>query len=357
MKQNRLLALLFTSAVTCAPIATAHAHKCYADLNGDDLVNGFDRAIVLAAWGTANEIADINDDGTVDGLDLTYITSGWGVCHCTTWAEVLEWDVNAAIVTDPALRSAIAATGWPWRVRDCGTGIEMLLIPPGSFTMGCSPSLPPDGWCSDNENPLHTVTISAFYLGRYEVTQAQWTAIMTVNPSFFQGYSDSPTRAVEELFPESIADFNDRTGLRLPTEAEWEYAYRAQLGTEPSVTRWAFHNDTDDEAVVGNIAWFSGNNGEPGTSTWGTKVVGGKTANALGLHDMSGNVMEYVNDWTGQYPSDPATNPIGPSEGPYKEVRGGSWFLGSDRCRASKRWEYVYSNLVGNYGCRSARNP
>jgi len=342
MKQNRLLALLFTSAVTCAPIATAHA-QCVGDFNGDQVRDGLDLATLLTGWGGPN--GDTNADGTTDGVDLSFILSGWGACPGPTWATVLEWNVDSAVVSDVVLRDAITATGLPWRVKDTGTNIEMLLVPAGSFTMGCTPSFQ---WgCSDAENPLHTVTLTnAFYLARYEVTQAQWTAKMGSNPSYFQGasYPDAASRPVELVSWNMIASFNTATGLRLPTEAEWEYAYRAQM--ETAVTRTAFHNGTNDDALLGNIAWYNAN---------GTHAVGGKTANALGLHDMSGNVWEWVNDWWGLYSSSPSTNPPGSSSGLDHVVRGGSWYESSVFCRGSQRYFAWPNNTYSVVGFRPAR--
>jgi len=349
MKQNRLLALLFTSAVTCAPIATAHA-QCVGDFNGDHVRDGLDLATLLTGWGGPN--GDTNADGTTDGVDLSFILSGWGACPAPTGTTVLEWDVDPVVVTDVTLRDAITATGLPWRVKDTGTNIEMLLIPAGSFTMGCTPSLQYS--CYSSESPLHTVTLTnAFYLGRYEVTQAQWQAQMGSNPSYFQGasYPDAASRPVERVSWNMITGFNTATGLRLPTEAEWEYAYRAQLGT--SVTRWAFHNNTNDDSLLGNIAWYSSNSGSQ------THAVGGKTANALGLHDMSGNIWEWVNDWydSTYYSSSPATNPAGPASGTHRVLRGGSWVGNSNVCRGSRRNNNAPDSPIYIIGFRSARTP
>ena len=117
----------------------------------------------------------------------------------------------------------------------------------------------------------------AYYLGRYEVTQAQWTAVMGSNPSQFQGQADSPSRPVEKVSWNMIQGFETATGLRLPTEAEWEYACRAGTTT-------AFNNGSDDESTLATTAWFSVN------AEGQTRPIGQKLANGLGFHDMHGNV-------------------------------------------------------------------
>ena len=155
--------------------------QCPADVNHDQQVNATDLASVLSAWGTNGSATgtDINNDGLVNGSDLTFVFSGWGPCPGPTWATVLEWTPDAAVVTNVTLRNAITASGLPWRVQDTSSGIEMLLVPAGTFTMGCSASTQYACW--SNESPTHQVTLSAFYIGRYEVTQAQWTAKMGSN--------------------------------------------------------------------------------------------------------------------------------------------------------------------------------
>jgi formylglycine-generating enzyme required for sulfatase activity len=273
-----------------------------------------------------------------------------------SWATLIEALPDPAVVTDANLRAAIAATGWAWRVRDNASQIEMLLVPPGTFNMGCSASNAYG--CYSDENPVHQVTLTnAFYIGRYEVTQAQWTARMGSNPSWFQSASaevpaaEVPNRPVEQVSWNTIQGFLSATGLRLPTEAEWEYACRAGTST-------AFHsmpglpNGTNDDTQVGNIAWFKSN------SVNQTRPVGGKAANALGLHDMSGNVWEWVNDWFGLYASSPSTNPPGPATGAGRVLRLGSFNDdGSDFLRSSMRGSGLPVFAYSLVGFRVARNP
>jgi formylglycine-generating enzyme required for sulfatase activity len=346
---------LVAIALGSSPAAVAQdcAGDCTGDLDGSGTVDGADLAVLLGAWGPCPGcVADLNGSGAVDAADLAVLLGQWnGTCTTLDWATVLEFAPDPAVVTDANLRNAIIATGLAWRVRDNASQIEMLLVPPGTFNMGCSPS---DQWgCDFNESPVHTVTLTCpFYIGRYEVTQAQWQAKMGSNPSFFKNFADSPNRPVETVSWNTIQGFLSATGLRLPTEAEWEYAYRAGTTT-------AFHsgpgfpNGTNNDLILGNIAWYEGNSGDQ------THCVGGKAANALGLHDMSGNVWEWVNDWYSStyYASSPAVNPPGPASGPYRVLRGGSWANSSGALRSS------YRNLITpgfespSTGFRVARAP
>jgi formylglycine-generating enzyme required for sulfatase activity len=349
---------MLCALVALALTAPGHA-QCPGDITGNGLVNSADLGLVLAALGSdgSDEVgSDINQDGVVNGADLVAVIGAWGPCFVTPpWATLIEGLPDPMVVTDAILRAAITATGYAWRVRDTATQIEMLLIPPGSFQMGCSAS---QQWgCNSWESPVHTVTLTnAFYLGRYEVTQAQWQARMGSNPSYFQSASTQvpaaqvPNRPVEQVTWNTVQGFLAQTGMRLPTEAEWEYAYRAGTTT-------AFHgftgylSGTNDDSLLGNIAWYGSNsNGQ-------TRPVGGKLGNGYGLHDMSGNVWEWVKDWWSVYSSSPQSNPTGPTTGSYRVVRGGSWNYDSYSRRASIRGiTYPYFTF-GDLGFRAARAP
>jgi formylglycine-generating enzyme required for sulfatase activity len=329
---------------------TCPGQPCIGDLTSDGVVNGLDLGILLGAWGTDGGAtgADIDGSGLVGGGDLGLMLSAWGACPVTvpSWATLLQARPDPAVVTDPALRASIEATGLAWRVRDTGTGIEMLLVPPGSFQMGCSPSV--QQACAPREYPVHQVTLTrAFYLGRYEVTQAQWMATMGSNPSTWPG-AELPVNRVER---EIISVFQSVTGMRLPTEAEWEWAYRAGTTT-------AFHgfdgqlSGTNDNTLLPSIAWYSANSGGQ------TRPVGGKLGNGFGLHDMSGNVSEWVQAWFAEYPSTPQVDPTGPTSPPPQGcvvLRGGSWEDDAFPARASARG--ACGAGIGSLGFRVARDP
>jgi formylglycine-generating enzyme required for sulfatase activity len=350
-------------AFAAVPAALAQT-ACDADINGDGTVGAPDLAALLSAWGPcAGCEADLNGSGEVNAADIASLLTFWGAtCSQVPWATVLEFAPNPAVVTNASLRKAISASGLPWRVRDNGTNIEMLLVPPGNFDMGCSAS--GAYGCNPDESPVHAVTLTnAFYIGRYEVTQAQWGARMGSNPSYFQSASAQvpsvqvPNRPVEQVSWNMIQGFLSATGLRLPTEAEWEYAYRAGTTT-------AFHsmpgfpNGTNADNQIGNIAWFY-----TGTCTSGalcqTRIVGTKAANALGIHDMAGNVLEWVNDWYSStyYASSPSTNPSGPDAGSSRVLRGGSWYYFGYYLRSSYRLNYAPEVASSVFGFRVARTP
>ncbi len=291
------------------------------------------------------------------------------------WAEVLEQSPDPKVVTDADFLKRIVDTKLPWRVRDKESGMEMLLVPPGKFVMGMSPG---DQEVDDDEKPSHEVTITkAFYLGKTEVTQEQWVKVMQRNPSKFQATSsatssqtrvaqieryidagltkqeaqaragpDSPntlltSNPVERVSWNDCQKFCAATGLRLPTEAEWEYACRAGV-RKPRYGKLA------------EIAWFDENSAKT------SHPVGKKLPNALGFYDMLGNVFEWCNDYfQGDYYKDcidGVVDPKGPSSGPYRVLRGGSWYDYSITCRGSQR---SGTPVIANYdvGFRAARTP
>ena len=201
--------------------------------------------------------------------------------------------------------------------------IEMLLVKGGCFHKGDTFG---DG--SYDEKPVHEACLSDFYIGKYEVTQAQWQTVMGNNPSKFTGDRRPVEMVSWEDAQNFIAKLNQMTGknYRLPTEAEWEYAARSGGRRE----KWA---GTSDESQLGDYAWFQGNSGSR------THVVGTKKPNGLGLYDMSGNVLEWVEDRYDDvyYEESPKDNPRGARTGDSRVVRGGSWFGNARYVRASAR--------------------
>jgi formylglycine-generating enzyme required for sulfatase activity len=215
-------------------------------------------------------------------------------------------------------------------------GMTFVLIPAGEFMMGSDTG-------DNDEKPIHKVRLSkAFYLGKYEVTQGQWQAVMGNNPSNFKGNANLPVESVSwDDMQEFIRKLNAKEGgtkYRLPTEAEWEYAARA--GT---TTAYSFGND---ERQLGEYAWYATHSGNT------THPVGQKKPNALGLYDMHGNVWEWVQDWHGPYTAGAAVDPAGPVSGSSRVSRGGGWPYDARYCWSVNRNNNAPGNRNDNLGLR-----
>ena len=206
-------------------------------------------------------------------------------------------------------------------------GVKFTMVPVegGTFTMGATSEQGSDA--EDDEKPAHQVTLSDYYIGQTEVTQALWKAVMGGNPSFSKG-DNLPVESVSwDDCQEFIQKLNQLTGkqFRLPTEAEWEYAARG--GRKSRGYKYAGGNNID------SVAWYCDNSGNK------THPVATKQANELGVYDMSGNVWEWCSDWYGYhyYQSSSQSDPQGPSSGLFRVVRGGSYCLNARNCRVSGR--------------------
>ncbi|HEX2879510.1 MAG TPA: formylglycine-generating enzyme family protein, partial [Polyangiaceae bacterium] len=272
----------------------------------------------------------------------------------------------------------------------CGDNSEaFVLIEPGTFTMGSPPS--EIGRSTLNDETQHQVTLThSFYLQRREVTQARWRALMGNNPARNASCDDCPIEWVnfwEALSyanaaseAESLSEcyvLNGCTGVagvdlactgvtvntmgnnpylcggyRLPTEAEWEYAYRA--GTTTAFYNGGITNPgcTPLDVNLNAIGWYCGN------AAAMTHPVAQKLANGWGLYDMSSNVFEWVWDWYATYPSSAVTNPLGPASGSSRVVRGGSWDVnGARSARAASRGSGgAPSARFGSLGLRLAKS-
>ena len=219
-----------------------------------------------------------------------------------------------------------------------GVNIEMVKVESGSFNMGATPEMEDP---NESEKPVHLVTLANdYYIGKYEVTQALWQAVMGSNPSSSKG-DDLPVERVSwNDCQDFISKLNAMTGkrFRLPTEAEWEYAARG--GKKSRGYQYSGNNS------LGDIAWYSGN------SSSRTHAVGTKQPNELGIYDMAGNVWEWCQDWKGSYSSSPLVNPIGAVSGSLRVYRGGSWSSSARGCRTSCRNCFTPNGRDNNLGLR-----
>ena len=193
-----------------------------------------------------------------------------------------------------------------------------------------------------NEKPTHQVTLSSYYIGETEVTQALWKAVMGNNPSYFKGDNLPVEKVSWEDCQTFIGKLNDLTGksFRLPTEAEWEYAARGGKRSN--------HTQYSGGSMIDDVAWYYGNSGSK------THSVKTKKPNELGLYDMSGNVFEWCQDWKGSYSSNAQTNPTGPDSGSYRVIRGGCWDGGDRGCRSSLRYYFSPGDRISYLGLRLA---
>ena len=326
-------------------------------------------------------------------VTITCATEGASIYYSTDGSEPSAssslYGSAIALTTDTTLKAIALKADWDaspvaeavYEINSVPAGF--VYVPGGTFTMGDT-----RGGGDSDELPTHIVTLNSFLLGKYEVTQAEYAQYMTPGSSWTSSYglgNNYPAYYVswyailkycnlrsmaEGLTPvytisgstnpaswgtvptSSNATWNaaicnwSANGYRLPTEAEWEYAARGAMNTPDYL-----YSGSDD---VNAVAWYSGNN-----SPNGSKPVGTKAANGLGLHEMSGNLWEWCWDWygSGYYSSSPGSNPTGPASGSYRVARGGSWDYSATICRVANRWgSFSYGDLTYNGFrlCRSA---
>jgi formylglycine-generating enzyme required for sulfatase activity len=209
--------------------------------------------------------------------------------------------------------------------------MKFVWIPPGDFMMGS----PKEELQRKPDETRHKVTLTkGFFMGVYTVTQEEWLAVMGKNPSSFKGEKNLP---VENVSWDECQDFikklrkKDKKAYRLPTEAEWEYACRAG-------TKTPFHfGDTISTDQANYNGDFIYGDGKKGVYRAKTTPVGGFPANAWGLHDMSGNVWQWCQD----YPQEDVVDPQGPENGKQRVLRGGSWYNTPDYCRSAFRLRHA----------------
>ena len=239
-----------------------------------------------------------------------------------------------------------------------GVAFKMIKVEGGTFSMGATSEQSSDAF--DYEKPVHSVTLSDYYIGETEVTQELWQAVMGSNPSYFEGNDQRPVERVSWTdCQEFINKLNRLTGkkFRLPTEAEWEYAARG--GKYSRGYKYSGSNNADE------VAWYWRNSGDEYLSgdrnrytifanNCKTHPVKTKKANELGLYDMSGNVEEWCNDCYEDYQINSQTNPTGPSKGENRVVRGGCWNINVRNVRVSDRFGGTPTVRCNDVGLRLA---
>ena len=260
--------------------------------------------------------------------------------------EVMNYTLAKVTVAPPAksgaetqLKQPSTPTGSTRREwKDPTTGMEFVWVEGGTYQMGCGPWA---GECKSNESPVHEVTVSGFWIGKYTVTQGQWQKVMGSNPSGFKKGDNYPVETVSwEDAKEFIRNLNSKSGysFRLPSEAEWEYAARSGGKAE----KYAGGNDVDA------VAWYAANSGRS------THPVGTKAPNGLGMYDMSGNVFQWCEDLYEDvaYKNRQRNNPISTSGGPYRVLRGGSWSRDAAwvRCTFRGFWDPSSHGMGGPRG-------
>ena len=217
---------------------------------------------------------------------------------------------------------------------------DMVYVAGGTFTMGATAEQ--RSYAESDEKPAHSVTLSSYYIGKYEVTQKQWVEIMGSNPSVFKGDNLPVENVSWNDVQEFLRRLNAKTGkrYRLPTEAEWEYAARG--GNRSRGYKYSGSNDVD------MVAWYNLNSG------YRTHPVGSKSPNELGIYDMSGNVWEWCSDWYGSnyYYSKSSSNPQGPATSASRVLRGGGWDYNDGRCRVSCRLSFSPGIRSSYFGFR-----
>ncbi len=237
-------------------------------------------------------------------------------------------------------KSSIVTTKEGLKITVSGVTFTMVAVEGGTFMMGATSEQGSDAF--SDEKPVHQVTLSSYYIGQTEVTQALWKAVMGNNPSESKG-DNKPVECVSwDDCQDFVIKLNQLTGkrFRLPTEAEWEYACRG--GKKSRGYKYSGSNTIDD------VAWYYDN------SKRKTHPVATKSPNELGIYDMIGNVWEWCQDWNGSYSSAAQTNPTGASSGSCRVDRGGCWSSYAKDCRSSNRRGNAPDDRGLNLGLRLA---
>lgn len=298
------------------------------DLNMDGFVN-MDDLTVLINYLLTNNPEGINIKNAADcdghaGVSMDDLTA------LINYLLTNQWPVDPDEPVEPEGTQTITVNG---------VSFKMVPVESGSFMMGATAEQGDDAY--NDEKPAHEVTLSSFYIGQTEVTQALWQAVMGNNPSYFP---DDPNRPVEMVSWNDcqafITQLNLLTGkqFRMPTEAEWEYAARG--GNKSQGYKYSGSNDIDE------VCWYEENSDSI------SHVVATKAPNELGIYDMTGNVWEWCQDWYARYTAEAQVDPTGPETGTQRVFRGGSWYSSARYSRVSYRDVENMTNSYNRLGLR-----
>jgi len=323
----------------------------------DSAFSGDIVSITGTGFGTAQRVVSFNGTKATDYTNwndtLIKVKVPTGAASGKVWIII---DAKNSNEVDFTIRAKLSSN------------IETAVIPSGSMQMGNT-----GGYTGGiYEDPTHTVTLTkSYYMGKYEVTQSQWIAIMGTNPSSFKGDNlpvetvswfdavnycnkiseiDGLTKCYSIMDSINVICNWDANGWRLPTEAEWEFACKAGTTTDYYNGNLINYKISPLDTALDKIGWYGGNSG------YTTHPVGLKQPNSYGLYDMSGNVYEWCWDWfESDYKNSLEIDPKGASSGAYHSLRSGSWYDNAKECRSSCReWNsYDKLNTIGFRVCRN----
>lgn len=346
MKARQILllaAMCFTTIVCAQTVSNVVAKQVGNTIEITyDLDKAADVSLLLSRDGGANYAATPK---SLSGDAGKNVTPGRKKIVWNLLQDGSEWNIERArfkVVAEDKSKKVFSVNG---------VSFTMILVEGGTFTMGATSEQGSD--CYDNEKPAHSVTLSDYYIGQTEVTQALWKAVMgsTVYQQRDKADKSWPIRGEGDNYPMYYISWNECQefvnklnsllssqlgGKRfaLPTEAQWEYAARG--GRKSNGYKYSGSNTID------YVAWYTDND----NSSSATHPVATKSANELGIYDMSGNVWEWCQDWYGSYSSASQTNPTGASSGSNRVKRGGSWGCSASYCRVSYR---IYNSPASRY--------
>ena len=304
------------------------------------------RAVILKGSRINITIETNDEDGKVN--EVRYFIDNKGIASVKNFPFEYKWNTSNITSGIHIIKAKVFDNeeAFGEDTIQISIDIPMVTTKGGTFKMGCTGE---QNACLNREKPAHTVTLDGFKISKYEITNQQYADFLneigvnsngTYNGVEFiisndLNYSNGkwmPEKG-KEIFPVKVTwygakAFCEHHNGRLPTEAEWEFAARG--GNDATSTLYAGSND------ISEIAWYKGNSNN-------THKVGTKSANELGIYDMSGNVWEWCNDWysSNYYSSSPQDNPHGPSSGCCHVLRGGSWYDSAEFCRVSFRLDFA----------------